>query len=46
LEPNAEASLALPFGRTVGQTLRTWSGMETVISVAALAFVLVLAATL
>jgi GntP family gluconate:H+ symporter len=36
----------VPFGLTVGQTLRTWSVMETVISVAALAFVLVLGATL
>ncbi|MEP9383940.1 gluconate:H+ symporter [Nocardioides sp. KR10-350] len=30
------------FGMTVGQTIRTWSSMETVLSVAGLAFVLVL----
>lgn len=30
------------FGMTVGQTLRTWSVMETVISVVALVFILLL----
>ena len=30
------------FGMTVGQTIRTWSLMETVLSVSGLAFVMVL----
>jgi GntP family gluconate:H+ symporter len=30
------------FGMTVGQTLRTWSVIETVISIVAIAFILVL----